>query len=206
MHEELGYNGETASPNRVARLMARHGLFSLPKRRPFRNKRTGVRPDHARNHLELDFVALESDSKWVTDIDCIYKGKLRLNLCTVLDLYRNKMAGWSMLAIQNRHTVIKTVLMACRQRPDREFLVRYSDRGTQFASGDHPLLLVDHRTLSSMSAVGHCADNAAAEGFCGRSNERIHRHGYLTLADTRVAVFDDIERFHNPWMQRNIGT
>lgn len=63
MHEELGYDGETASRNRVARLMVRHGLFGVPQRRPFRSKRTGVRPDHVRNHLERDFVALEPNTK-----------------------------------------------------------------------------------------------------------------------------------------------
>lgn len=65
MHEELSYDGETVSPNRVVRLMARHGLFGVPQRRPFRNKRTGVRPDHVRNHLERDFVALEPNTRWV---------------------------------------------------------------------------------------------------------------------------------------------
>jgi len=34
--------------------------------------------------------------------------------------------------------------------------------------------------------------------------ERIHRQRYLTLADARSAVFDYIERFHNPQMQRRI--
>jgi len=34
--------------------------------------------------------------------------------------------------------------------------------------------------------------------------ERIHRQRYLTLADARADVFDYIERFHNPRMQRRI--
>lgn len=72
MQEELGYDGETASPNRVARLMAQQGLVGVPQRRPFRNKRTGSRPDHVRN-LERDFVALEPNTKWVTDITCIHR-------------------------------------------------------------------------------------------------------------------------------------
>jgi putative transposase len=37
MHEELAYEGETVSRNRVARLMAQHGLFGVLRRRPFRN-------------------------------------------------------------------------------------------------------------------------------------------------------------------------
>jgi putative transposase len=57
MHEELSYAGATASRNRVARLMSRHGLFSVPRRRSVRSKRTGVRPDHVRSHLEWNFPA-----------------------------------------------------------------------------------------------------------------------------------------------------
>lgn len=206
MHEELGYEGETASPNRVARLMARHGLFGVPQRRPFRSKRTGVRPDYVRNHLERDFVALEPNTKWVTDITCIHTGEGCLYLCTVLDLYSHKIVGWSMSGIQDRHMVIKAVLMAGWQRPDRSPLVLHSDRGTQFTSGDYQRFLADHNILSSMSAVGHCADNAAAEGFFGMiKRERIHRQRYLTLADARSDVFDYIERFHNPRMQRRIN-
>lgn len=33
MHEDLGYEGETASLNRVARLMAANGLFGIPQRK-----------------------------------------------------------------------------------------------------------------------------------------------------------------------------
>ena len=205
MHEELGYDGETASRNRVARLMARHGLFGVPRRRPFRSKRTGIRPDHVKNHLERDFVALEPNTKWVTDITYIHTGEGWLYLCTVLDLYSHKIVGWSMSGTQDRQMVIKAVMMACWQRPDREPLVLHSDRGTQFTSGDYQRLLTDHNILSSMSAVGHCADNAAAEGFFGMlKRERIHRKRYLTQAAARSDVFDYIERFHNPRMQRRI--
>lgn len=80
-----------------------------------------------------------------------------------------------------------------------------SARGTQFTSGDYQRFLADHNILSSMSAVGQCADNAAAEGFFGMiKRERIHRRRYLTLADARSDVFDYIERFHNPRMPRRI--
>jgi putative transposase len=36
-----------------------------------------------------------------------------------------------MSGIQDRHMVIKAVLMACWQRSDRELLVLHSDRGAQ---------------------------------------------------------------------------
>ena len=76
---------------------------------------------------------------------------------------------------------------------------------TQATSSDYQRFLADHNITSSMSEVGHCGDNAAAEGFFGViKRERIHRPRYLSLAAARSDVFDCIECFHNPRMQRRI--
>ena len=70
MHEDLVEEGETASKNRVARLMATDGLQGWPrrKRRGRRASAAAVTPFGVRNHLQRDFLALEPESKWVTDI------------------------------------------------------------------------------------------------------------------------------------------
>ncbi len=63
----------------------------------------------------------------------------------------------------------------------------------------------DHHITLSMSEVGHCGDNAPAEGFFGMiKRERINRRRYLTVTDARADVFDYIERFHNPRIQRRL--
>lgn len=205
MHEQLGYEGETASRNRIARLMAQDGLFGVPQRRQWRRKRSGVRPAHVRNHLERDFQALEPNTKWVVDITYIYSGEGWLYLCAVLDLYGGKVVGWATSSVQDRQLVLKAVLMACWQRSDRTPVILHSDRGTQFTSGEYQQFLKDHQIICSMSQVGHCGDNAAAEGFFGKlKRERINRRRYLTLAAARSDVFDYIERFHNPWVQRRL--
>ena len=205
MHEQLSYEGETASRNRIARLMARDGLFGVPQRRQWRRKASGVRPAYVRNHLDRDFQSLEPNSKWVVDITYIYTGEGWLYLCAVIDLFSGKVVGWSTAAIQDRQLVLKAVMMACWQRTDRTPVVLHSDRGTQFTSGEYQQFLRDHQIICSMSEVGHCGDNAAAEGFFGKlKRERINRRRYLTLADARSDVFDYIERFHNPWMQRRL--
>ena len=204
MHEELGYEGETASLNRVARLMAGAGLFGVPQKRRWRHKPSGVRPTYVRNHLERDFSALEPNTKWVVDITFIKTGEGWLYLCAVLDLFSGKVVGWSMSAVQDRHLVLKAVMMAGWQRPDRRSpVILHSDRGTQFTSADYQQFLRDHHIISSMSAVGHCGDNAVAEGFFGMlKRERVNRRHYRTTAEARSDVFDYIERFHNPRMQQ----
>lgn len=205
MHEELGYEGVAAGRNRIARLMARHGLFGIPQRRRWRHKSSGNRPAHVRNHLERDFAAAEPNTKWVIDITYVQTGEGWLYVCVVTDLYSGQAVGWSMSHIQDRHMVIKAVLMACWQRTGRESVILHSDRGTQFTSHEYQRFLKDHNIISSMSEVGHCGDNAPAEGFFGMlKRERTNRRRYRTLADARADVFDYIERFHNPRIQRRL--
>lgn len=206
MHEELVEEGEHASPNRIARLMRNAGLFGVPQRQRWRNKRSGSRPAFVRNHLERDFEASEPNTKWVTDITYIRTGEGWLYLCVVLDLHSKLVVGWSMSTVQNRSLVLDAVLMALWQREDRAAeVVLHSDRGTQFTSDEYQRFLAGHNLVCSMSAVGHCGDNAAAEGFFGLlKRERVNRRFYRTTAEARSDVFEYIERFHNPRMQRRL--
>lgn len=58
-----------------------------------------------------------------------------------------------------------------------------------------------------MSAVGHCGDNAAAEGFFSMlKQERVNRHRHQTLVEARTDVFDYIERVHNPHIRQRMYT
>ena len=84
-------------------------------------------------------------------------------------------------------------------------MLRRPVESAQFTSSDYQRFLADHHITSSMSEVGHCGDNAAAEGFFGMlKRERVHRRRYLSLVDAKSDVFDYIERFHNPRMQRRL--
>ena len=106
---------------------------------------------------------------------------------------------------QDRQLVLQAVLMALWQRKDRSPVVLHSDRGCQFTSDEYQQFLKGHRIQSSMSAVGTCADNAAAESFFGMlKRERVNRRQYRTRAEARTDVFDYIERFHNLRKMRKI--
>jgi putative transposase len=205
MHEVLSDEGETASRNRIARIMAGDGLYGIPQRRRWRHKRSGARPVYVRNHLERVFDATEPNTKWVTDITYIATAEAWLYLCVVLDLCGSPVIGWSMSTVQDRKLVLRAVLMACWQRSNREPVILHSDRGTQFTSYEYQQFLKDHNITLSMSDVGRCGDNAPAESFFGMlKRERVNRRRYLAVADARADVFDYIERFHNPRMQRRL--
>ena len=206
MHEDLAAEGVVASLNRVARLMAKHGIQGWPRRKRGRLGRASNRPQGIQNHLERDFSALEPDTKWVTDITEISTQEGKLFLCVVLDLFSKLIVGWSMHHRQDRQMVIRAVQMAVWQRQGETPVILHSDRGSQFTSGDYQRYLGSNHLVSSMSAVGHCGDNAACEGFFGMlKRERVHHRRYRTQDEARADLFEYIERFHNPRMRRRVA-
>lgn len=203
--EELRYSGESCSLNRVARLMSEQNLKGIPQRRRWSKKSSGIRPDGVQNMLARKFAAEEPNTKWVTDITYIETRQGWLYLCVVLDLYFGLVVGWSMSHVQDRQLVLQAVLMALWQRQGKEPVVLHSDRGCQFTSYEYQRFLSGHNLVCSMSAVGSCADNAAAEGFFGMlKRERVNRRHYLTRAEARSDIFDYIERFYNPRRRRKM--
>ena len=207
MHDELRYLGETCSLNRVARLMQSAGLIGIPARKQWRKKSSGVRPDHITNHLQRDFTAQQADTKWVTDITYVRTAEGWLYLAVVIDLYSGLVVGWSMSQHMDRQLVVQAVLMALWQKQATGKVILHSDRGSQYTSHEYQLFLATHGIVSSMSAVGSCYDNAAAESFFGvLKRERVNRKRYLTRAQVRSDIFDYIERFHNQRKQRHLNT
>lgn len=198
--------GERCGRHRVARLMRRAGLQGVPQRRRWRRKTAGVPPAGTQNHLERDFTATAPNTKWVTDITYIRTAEHWLYLCIVLDLYSGLVVGWSMSPRQDRQLVVQAVLMAVWQRPGRTPVILHSDRGCQFMSDEYQQFLAAHHVTCSMSAVGSCADNAAAESFFGvLKRERVNRRQYRTRAEARADLFDYIERWHNPRQRRKLA-
>ena len=203
--EDLRDAGARCGRHRVARVMRRAGLYGVPQRRRWRKKRSGVRLHGTRNHLERDFNATAPNTKWVTDITDSRTAEHWVYLCVVLALYSGLVVGWSMSPRQDRQLVVQAVLMALWQRPGRTPVMLHSDRGCQFASEEYQRFLESHQVICSMSAVGSCADNAAAESFFGvLKRERVNRQQDQTRADARADIFDYIERCHNPRQRRRL--
>lgn len=203
MQEDLADEGRRVGLNRVARLMAVMAC-SVGRARSVGGMRArpALTPPGLRNRLERDFTALEPETKWVTDINEIKTGEGKLYLCVVLDLFDHRVVGWSMHHRQDRQMVIRVVQTAVWQLQQNEPVILHSDRGSQFRSGDYRKYLLANALVCSMSAVGHCGDNAACEGFFGLlQRERIYRMTYPTLDTPRADVFEYIERFHNPRMR-----
>jgi putative transposase len=207
MHEDLTDEGESASKNRIARLMAADGLQGWPRKKSRGQRgKAQLPPPDVENLLQRDFNALEPETKWVTDITQINTDEGKLFLCVVIDLFSKLVLGWSMHHRQDRQMVLRAVEMAIWQRQGAWSVILHSDRGSQFRSIDYQDFLKQNTLLCSMSAVGHCGDNAACEGFFGMlKRERVNRKKYRTLDIAKADLFNYIERFHNPRMRRRVA-
>ncbi len=134
----------------------------------------------------------------MTDITYIRTAEGWLYLAVVIDLYSGLVIGWSMSQHMDKQLVVQAVLMALWQKQSTGKVILHSDRGSQYTSHEYQLFLSEHGIVSSMSAVGSCYDNAAAESFFGvLKRERVNRKHYMTRAQARSDIFDYIERFHN---------
>lgn len=203
--EDLRYDGEICSLNRVAKLMRDNNIHGIPAVRKWRKRQPTLRPDNIQNHLERDFSSSTSGTKWVTDITYIRTGEGWLYLAVVVDLFCGQVVGWSMSHRMDRQLVIQAVLMALWQKKSKNPVVLHSDRGSQFTSHEYQQFLAGHNITCSMSAVGSCYDNAAAESFFGLlKRERVNRRRYATRADARADVFEYIEVFYNPRKRRKL--
>lgn len=203
--EELRYDGETCSLNRVARLMQSGDIVGIPSRKQWQSRKPGDRPGDVINHLDRDFSATDTNTKWVTDITYVRTGEGWLYLAVVVDLYHGLVVGWSMSHRMDKQLVIQAVLMALWQKSTSDPVILHSDRGSQFTSHEYQLFLNDHNIVCSMSGVGSCYDNAPAESFFGLlKRERVNRRRYVTRADARADIFEYIEIFYNQRKRRTL--
>jgi transposase InsO family protein len=74
----------------------------------------------------------------------------------------------------------------------------HTDRGSQYVSDSHRLLLKQHGIVQSMSRKGDCWDNAVAESFFhSLKTELVHHETYPTRAAAKQSIFEYIEVFYN---------
>ena len=188
------------SRNRVARLMKIHHIRAAQKR-PFQPRTTHSRHGEpaAPNRLKLLPAPVQPDQAWAADITYIWTMAGWVYLAAVMDLCSRRIVGWSIRCSLETSLVKEALEQALVVRRPVPGLLHHSDRGIQYASSAFRALLLSHKIVPSMSAKGHCYDNAAMEAFWSTlKSELIHQHLFRDLAHAKLAIFDYIETFYNP--------
>lgn len=197
MHEVLGYEGETASLNRIARLMRENGLYAL---HGYRIRHLPAAKPHVLipNLLQRQFTVSKPNEAWVTDITYIRTWQGWLYLAVVVDLFSRKVVGWAVKPTIHRELVLEAVLKAVRSRRPRKTLI-HSDQGTRYGSDAWRRFCKANHLEPSMSRRANCWDNAVAESFFGSlKKERIKKRIYADRQTAALEVSKYIEGFYNP--------
>lgn len=199
MHAALRAEGYRVSRGRVERLMRRHDICALARRR-FRPTTTDSRHHlpTAPNLLQQKFTASVPNRVWLADITYIPTGEGWLYLAAVLDLATRKVVGWAMRDHLRTELTLGALIMAAqRQRPSAG-LIHHSDRGSQYAAEAYSRQLALMKAKPSMSRTGCCYDNAPMESFFHSLKvELVHQRSWTTREEARRDLFGYIEGYYN---------
>jgi putative transposase len=199
VHAELRMShGVRVSRKRVERLMRKHGISGLTRRRRARTtiRVPGVRVAH--DLVARDFNPPAPDRLWVADITYLRTWEGWLYLAAVQDAYSRQIVGWSMGANMRAELVVDALNMALAKRRPSPGLIHHSDKGSQYVSLIFGHTAREAEIAISMGATGDAYDNALAETFFATlKKELIHRYSWPTRRKLQSAVFDYIETFYN---------
>jgi len=196
---ELAARGVGACRNTVAKVMRSLGLRSrAQKRRRVSTTDSAHAHAPAPNTLDRRFEARAPDRKWVADITYIPTEKGFMYLATVMDLFSRRIVGWSVSESLETSVVLEALDRALDSRRPGAGLLHHSDRGVQYASGDHRARLAAAGIECSMSRRGNCWDNAPMERFfASLKHEWLNHRRLAGLEELRSSVFGYIEVFYN---------
>jgi putative transposase len=200
MTQELQAKGWRCSENRVARLMRNHGLRARA-RSPFRPKTTT--PDHAAaaspNLLSNVGAAQAPGQHLVSDITYIPTAQGWLYLAVIIDRFSRLVVGWKLSDSLHSNIITAAFDKALASGFIAPGSLFHSDRGCQYSAGHFRKRLFKAKLVQSMSAKGHCYDNALAESFFASfKNEALPENGrFDTHRIASRSVFDYIEGFYN---------
>ncbi|MDD5410024.1 MAG: IS3 family transposase [Methylobacter sp.] len=192
LQKSLLNRDRVVSRRRIGRLMREAELVCKTKRKFKATTNSKHDQPIAPNHLDRQFTVNQPNQVYAGDITHIH------TQAVVIDLYSRQVVGWSMAEHMRTKLVNDALLMVIWKRKPGKDLLWHSDRGSQYASESHRVLLAQHGIRQSMSRKGNCWANSVSESFFHiLKTELIHHQTYQTRAEARQAVFEYIEVFYN---------
>jgi putative transposase len=180
------------------------GIQGKRKRRKFKTTWRSAEARPAPDLVERNFVASRPDEVWVADIKYIQTREGFLYLGGVTDVFTRTVAGWAMSASLETKLVEDALEMAILRRRPRGPVIHHSDQGTQYTSLAFGRRLREAGILPSMGSRGDALDNALAESFWSTlDRELLDDTVFINRASARLAVFNYIESWFNPWRRHS---
>jgi transposase InsO family protein len=177
VHRALRIHGETASENRVARVMRVHCIKARVATIRYTNKKLQSFFDQGRNEqLELELELTSPDQVWVGDITYLKVGPVYRYLAVVMDKYSRKVLGWAYGPRKDVALTLKALNRAAHTRRPQPGLIFHTDRGVEYAAGAFKARLAQLGIKQSMNRPGKVTDNAFIESFFNSMKAEVY-HG-----------------------------
>lgn len=198
IYDALSKAGIRCSENRIARLMSINGLIAVQRRKFKLTTNSKHNLPVMPNLLERNFISVEPNRVWVSDITYIWTLEGWLYLAFVLDLFCRGVVGLAMSERIDDELTQAALKQALGRRNPAPGMIHHSDRGVQYASNDYRKLTKDNKIIVSMSRKGDCWDNAAAESFLHTLKvELVNRYRFKSREEAKRAIFEYIEMYYN---------
>ena len=129
-------------------------------------------------------------------------------LTTIIDLADRKIVGWTLSEdMTTENTIMKTWLVARRNRNIINGFIFHSDRGVQYASNKMSNLFFYNRKITQiMSRKGNCWDNAVAESFFKTiKHEWLNRFKFTSFNQLSESIEDYISWYNNERLHSSLG-
>lgn len=199
VHAELKKQGKPCSRKRVAKLMREEKIQAkMRKKWKVTTQPSKKTVEIAPNYLDQRFMTEEPNKVWISDITYVWTEEGWLYVAAVMDLFSRKVIGLGMGDKLEIDLIIRALKQALYSRDVGQDLMHHSDRGCQYTSKEFKDLCSRHSIQLSMSAKGHCYDNAVAESFFHTlKTEETHLCHYRGREEAKSSIFEYVEVFYN---------
>jgi transposase InsO family protein len=200
IQDALAKQGQCHGTKRIARLMKQINLRGLcPKRFVPRTTDSDHDQPIAANRLAQAPAPSGPNQIWLSDLTYVATQAGWLYVAVIMDLWSRRVVGWSTGPTLQACLVVAALQMALRHRQPPPGLLHHSDRGVQYASGEHRALLAQAGLEPSMSRAGNPYDNAAMESFLATYKRECVglSGGYATHAQATDDFFAYAETYYN---------
>jgi len=204
----LEREGLLYSRSYVGLLMKEMGLKSVLKRKFVITTNSKHSFPIANNVLDRKFNNVELGEKWVSDITYIRVNDHWNYLTTIIDLADRKVLGWTLSEdMTTENTILKTWIIATKNRTINPGFIFHSDRGVQYASNKMTNLFSFNRKITqSMSRKGNCWDNAVAESFFKTiKHEWLYRFKFRSYEQLYKSIDDYINWYNTVRLHSSLG-
>ena len=207
VYHELLNMGIRINHKKVQRIMHKYHLTAKKHHRKYHSYQ-GTVGVVAKNIIKRNFVAVEPNRKWTTDVSQFSLSWGKCYLSPIMDMYNNEIVGYDLSRQANYEQIERMFESANIDSKDLSKLIIHSDQGWQYQNPRFVKTLKEHGITQSMSRKGNCMDNSIMESFFSVMKREMfygHELEFTSFEQFKVVVSDYIWYYNNERIKEKTG-